>query len=212
MSRLNNDVIGAQRAISSTLAEMISNLVTVIATLSIMFALEWRLTLLGLLILPFFLLPARRIARRLRMLSRRSMEYNAEMNAAMSETLNISGALLVKLFGREQQESDRFGQDAAQVRDIGIQTSVTMRWLFMILGTISAIGSALVFWAGGHLVLRGEFTIGTVVAFGTYIRQLYSPLVSLTNSQVEFARSLVSFERVLRYWICRSKSPSSPVR
>jgi len=196
MSRLNNDVIGAQRAISSTLVEMVSNVVSVLATLSIMFALEWRLTLLGLLILPLFLLPARRIARRLRVLSRRSMEYNAEMNATMNETLNISGALLVKLFGRERSELMRFGKDAERVRSIGIQSAVTMRWLFMLLGTISAVGSALVFWVGGHLVLRDAFTIGTIVAFGSYIGQLYGPLVSLTNAQVEFARSLVSFERV----------------
>lgn len=196
MSRLNNDVIGAQRAISRTIADMVSNLVTVAATLAIMFALEWRLTLLGLVVLPLFLYPARRIARRLRILSRRSMEYNAEMNAAMNETLNISGALLVKLFGRERSEAERFAGDADRVRGIGVQSAVTMRWLFMILGTISAVGSALVFWIGGHLVLRGEFTIGTIVAFGAYIRQLYSPLVSLTNAQVEFSRSLVSFERV----------------
>jgi len=196
MSRLNNDVIGAQRAISSTLVQMISNVATLVGTLSIMFALEWRLTLLGLVILPLFLLPAKRIGNRLRGLSRRSMEYNAEMNATMNETLNISGALLVKLFGREKRELERFGRDARRVRDIGIQSAVTSRWLFMLLGTISAIGSALVFWVGGHLVLRGEFTIGTIVAFGSYLSQMYSPLVSLTNAQVEFARSLVSFERV----------------
>ncbi|MBN1266280.1 MAG: ABC transporter ATP-binding protein [Anaerolineales bacterium] len=196
MSRLNNDVIGAQRAISSTLVEMISNVVTLVATLSIMFALEWRLTLLGLVILPLFLFPARHIARRLRVLSRRSMEYNAEMNATMNETLNISGAILVKLFGREYSEQERFGRDAEQVKEIGIQSAVTMRWLFMLLGTISAVGTAMVFWVGGHLVLRGEFTIGTIVAFGSYLSQMYSPLMSLTNAQVEFARSLVSFERV----------------
>ena len=196
MSRLNNDVIGAQQAISSTAVTLISNLVSVIGTLGIMFALEWRLTLLGLVILPFFFFPARRIGRTLRALSRRSMELNAEMNATMNETLNIGGALLVKLFGREESEHRRFSRDGAAVRDIGIRSAVTSRWFFMLLGAISAVGSAMVFWVGGHLVLRGEFTIGTIVAFGSYLTQLYGPLMALTNAQVSFAQSLVSFERV----------------
>jgi len=196
MSRLNNDVVGAQRAISNTMVTIISNFVSVIVTLGIMLALEWRLTLLGLAILPFFVLPARRIGRVLRDLSRKSMEHNAEMNATMNETLNISGALLVKLFGREKREYDRFSQDSAGVRDIGIRSAVVGHWFFMLLGVVSAIGSAVVFWVGGHLVLRGEFTIGTIVAFGTYLTQLYGPLMSLTNAQVQFAQNMVSFERV----------------
>jgi ATP-binding cassette subfamily B protein len=196
MSRLNNDVVGAQRAISSTLVSMVSNLVSVIATLSIMVALEWRLTLVGLAILPLFVWPARRVGRVLRGLSRRSMELNAEMNATMNETLNISGAMLVKLFGREERELARFGHDAAAVRDIGVSSAVTMQWFFMLLGVITAVGSAVVFWGGGHLVLRGAFTIGTIVAFGTYLTQLYGPLMALTNAQVELAQSMVSFERV----------------
>jgi len=196
MSRLNNDVVGAQRAISNTMVTIISNFVSVIVTLGIMLALEWRLTLLGLAILPFFVLPARRIGRVLRDLSRKSMEHNAEMNATMNETLNISRALLVKLFGREKREYDRFSQDSAGVRDIGIRSAVVGHWFFMLLGVVSAIGSAVVFWVGGHLVLRGEFTIGTIVAFGTYLTQLYGPLMSLTNAQVQFAQNMVSFERV----------------
>ncbi len=196
MSRLNNDVIGAQNAISNTMVTLISNLVALIATLSIMFTLEWRLTLLGLAILPLFLLPARRVGRLLRNLSRKSMENNAEMNATMNETLNISGALLVKLFGREQREMDRFSEHASEVRNIGVRSAVVGHWFFMLLGVVSAVGSAVVFWVGGHLVLRGEFTIGTVVAFGTYLTQLYGPLMSLTNSQVQFVQNMVSFERV----------------
>ena len=196
MSRLNNDVIGAQGAISSTLVTIISNAVSVVATLGIMLALEWRLTLLGLAILPLFLLPARRVGRLLRDLHRRSLEYNAEMNATMNETLNISGALLVKLFGREDYEYKRFSRHGAEVRDIGVQTAVVSRWFFMLLGVISAVGSAAVFWVGGHLVLRGEFTIGTIVAFGTYLSQLYGPLMALSNAQVELTQSMVSFERV----------------
>jgi ATP-binding cassette subfamily B protein len=196
MSRLNNDVVGAQRAISSTLVTMVSNLVSVIATLSIMLALEWRLTLVGLAVLPLFLWPARRVGRVLRRLSRKSMELNAEMNAAMNETLNVSGAMLVKLFGREKRELGRFSRDAAAVRDIGVRSAVTAQWFFMFLGVISAVGTAVVFWGGGRLVLLGAFTIGTIVAFGTYLTQMYGPLMALTNAQVEIAQSMVSFERV----------------
>ena len=196
MSRLNNDVIGAQRAISNTLVTIISNIVTLVATLGIMVALEWRLTLLGLAILPLFILPARRVGKVLRNLRRKSLENNAEMNANMNETLNVSGALLVKLFGREQQEMKRFRKNAGEVRDIGIRSAVVGHWFFMLLSVVSAVGSAVVFWVGGHLVLRGEFTIGTIVAFGTYLSQMYGPLMALTNAQVQFAESMVSFERV----------------
>jgi len=196
MSRMNNDVVGAQRAISNTLVMLISNIVSLIVTLGIMLALEWRLTLLGLAILPLFVLPARKVGLVMRDLTRKSMEFNAEMNATMNETLNISGALLVKLFGKEQLEYERFSKDGALVRDIGIQRAVVGHWFFMILGVVSAVGSAVVFWAGGHLVLKGTFTIGTIVAFGTYLTQLYGPLMALSNAQVEIAQSMVSFERV----------------
>lgn len=196
MSRLNNDVVGAQRAISDTMVTIISNVVSVVATLAIMLALEWRLTLLGVAILPLFVLPARRIGRILRDLRRESMVLSAEMNSTMNETLNVSGALLVKLFGREKREMSRFSRDAEGVRDIGIKSAVIGRWFFMMLGVVSAVGSAAIFWVGGLLVLRGEFTIGTIVAFGTYVTQLYGPLMALTNAPVEFAQSMVSFERV----------------
>lgn len=196
MSRLNNDVIGAQRAISNTLVTIVSNVVTLVATLVIMISLEWRLTLLGLAILPLFFFPARRVGKILRDLRRRSLEHNAEMNASMNETLNVSGALLVKLFGREDQELTRFGNNAKEVRDIGIRSAVVGHWFFMLLSVVSAVGSAVIFWIGGHLVLKGEFTIGTIVAFGTYLSQMYGPLMALTNAQVQFAESMVSFERV----------------
>ncbi len=196
MSRLNNDVVGAQQAVSNTLISIFSNIVQVVATLGIMLALEWRLTLLGLIVVPFFYLPARRIGRVLRDLRRKSMILNAEMNATMNETLNVSGALLVKLFGREERELARFGRDSAAVRDLGIRSAVIGRWFFMILGIIGAIGTALVYWVGGYLTIEGAFTIGTIVAFGAYLSQLYGPLMSLTNAPVEFAQSMVSFERV----------------
>ena len=196
MSRLNNDVVGAQQAVSSTLLSIISNIVAVVSTLAIMFALEWRLTLIGLAIVPLFIIPARAIGRVLRDLRRRSLELNAEMNATMNETLNVSGALLVKLFGREDQELARFRRDAASVRDLGVRSAVVGRWFFLMLSIIGAIGTALVYWVGGYLVIGNVFTIGTVVAFGAYLGRLYGPLTSLTNAPVEFAQSMVSFERV----------------
>ncbi|HSM55129.1 MAG TPA: ABC transporter ATP-binding protein [Candidatus Sulfomarinibacteraceae bacterium] len=196
MSRLNNDVVGAQSAVTSTFVTIVSNIISVISTILIMLALEWRLTLLGIAVLPLFVLPARRIGRVLRRLRRRSMEFNAEMNAVMSETLNVSGALLVKLFGRERTEMDRFGERAAEVRDIGVRSAVIGRWFFLMLSVVSAVGTAVVYWVGGHLVLRDTFTVGTIVAFGAYLSQLYGPLMSITNAPVEFAQSMVSFERV----------------
>lgn len=196
MSRLNNDVVGAQQAVNSTLVSIFSNIIQVIGTLAIMFVLDWRLTLLGLMVLPLFYLPARRIGRTLRDLRRKSMVLNAEMNATMNETLNVSGTLLVKLFGRQEREMERFRHDSAAVRDLGVRSAVIGRWFFMVLGIIGAIGTALVYWAGGYLTIQGAFTIGTIVAFGAYLSQLYGPLMALTNAPVEFAQSMVSFERV----------------
>lgn len=196
MSRLNNDVVGAQQAVTSTLVNIISNLISVVSTLAIMIALEWRLTLLGMAVLPLFALPARRVGRILRDLRRRSMENNAEMNAVMSETLNVAGALLVKLFGREDYEMQHFSKEAASVRDIGVRSAVIGRWFFFMLGVVSAVGTAVIYWVGGYLVFRDAFSIGTIVAFGSYLRQLYGPLMSISNIPVEFAQSMVSFERV----------------
>ena len=196
MSRLNNDVIGAQRAISDTIVTIISNVIALVGTLAIMLALDWRLTLLGLAILPLFVLPARRVGRRLRTLRRQSMEYSAEMNATMNETLNVSGALLVKLFGREQQELDRFSGDAEQVRDIGIESAVVGRAFFMMLSVVGAVGTAVVYWVGGYMVIQEALTLGTIIAFGSYLTRIYAPLMALTNAPIEFAQSLVSFERV----------------
>ena len=196
MSRLNNDVIGAQRAVTGTMVNIVTNLVALVSTLVIMISLEWRLTLLGVTILPFFILPARRVGRVLRRVARQGMEYNAEMNAQMNETLNVSGALLVKIFGREDDEMARFSQHAVHVRDTGIRQALIGRWFFTGLSMAGALGTALVFWIGGHMVLRGTFSTGTIIAFGTYLGQLYGPLTALTNARVEFATSLVSFERV----------------
>ena len=196
MSRLNNDVVDAQRAISSTITDIITNMIQVIAILGVMFTLEWRLTLLGLVVLPIFVSLARRLGGRLRQIAREAMDYNAAMNAIMNETLNIGGALLVKLFGRNTGEIERFEHRAGQVRDIGVRRAVVGSQFFIIIGLVGAIGTALVYWIGGHLVLRGVFTIGTIVAFSSYLGQLYSVLQQLTNAPVAFATSMVSFERV----------------
>lgn len=196
MSRLNNDVIDAQRAISNTIVELVTNIITVVATLSVMLALEWRLTILGVAVLPFFIWIARRVGHVLREIARDHMTYNAQMNAMMNETLNISGAMLVKLFGRREMEVNRFDDRARDVRNIGIRRAVIGAQFFVVIGLVSAIGTALVYWVGGYLVLSEAFTIGTIVAFGTFLTQLYGPLQALTNAPVEFATSVVSFERV----------------
>ena len=196
MSRLNNDVVDAQRAVTGTFIDIITNLVTLATTLAIMMSLEWRLTLLSIIIFPLFVLPARRVGRVLRQIVREALDKNAAMNILMNETLNVSGALLTKLFGRQADEVSKFIQHSDEVRDIGVRRAMVGRWFFLILGLVSAVGSALVFWAGGHLVISGAFTIGTIVAFTSYLAQLYGPMASLSNARVEFAQSLVSFERV----------------
>jgi ATP-binding cassette subfamily B protein len=214
MSRLNNDVVGAQSAVTGTMITLASNLVSLVATLIIMLGLEWRLTLLGIAILPLFVLPARRVGRTLRRITRQSMDFNARMNAVMNETLNISGALLVKIFGRYGDEVRRFSERAGEVRDIGVRQAVVGRWFMLGLSLVSAIGTALVFWAGGHFVLRGTFTIGTIVAFTAYLRELYGPLMALTNIRVDFATSMVSFERVFEVLDLPQEiqEPAQPVR
>ncbi|OGO40804.1 MAG: ABC transporter, partial [Chloroflexi bacterium RBG_16_58_14] len=196
MSRLNNDVVGAQNAISNTIVGIITNLIQAVAVLAVMLTLEWRLTLISVLILPLFILAARRLGNRLRDIAREAMDTNAQMNAMMNETLNIGGALLVKLFGRSPMEVERFNQRAARVRDIGVQRAVLGSSFFVIIGLLSAVGTAMVYGVGGYMVILGTFTIGTIVAFGAYLTSLYSALQGLANAPVEFATSMVSFERV----------------
>ncbi len=196
MSRLNSDVVDAQRAISGTIVEILTNIVTVVLTLAVMLAMEWRLTILGVMVLPLFIVVARQVGGILREIARDQMRYNAQMNAMMNETLNISGALLVKLFGRAQQEVSRFEDRSRKVRDIGVQRAVLGARFFVVIGLISAVGTALVYWVGGHLVVDGIWEAGTIVAFGAYLTGLYGPLQALVNAPVDFATSVVSFERV----------------
>lgn len=196
MSRMNNDVVGAQNAISNTIVSIVTNFVTVVLTLGVMLALEWRLTLLGVAVFPIFMWLAIRLGRRLRDIVRVQMQQDAQMNAMMNETLNISGALLVKLFGRTQNEINRFDERAEAVRDAGIRRAVIGSQFFVLISLVGVVGTALVYWVGGHFVLNGSFTVGTIVAFGTYLTQLYTPLQALTTAPVDFATSVVSFERV----------------
>ena len=196
MSRLNNDVVGAQNAISNTLVGIVTNLVQASAVMLVMISLEWRLTLIAVLILPLFILAARRMGGQLRDTARQAMDINAQMNAMMNETLNIGGALLVKLFGRGSLEVERFRSRAAAVRDVGIRRALLGSSFFAVIGLISAVGAALVYGLGGYLVIKGAFTVGTIVAFGAYLSSLYGALQGLANAPVEMATSMVSFERV----------------
>jgi ATP-binding cassette subfamily B protein len=199
VSRFNNDVVGAQNAVTGTLPNIVINVLTLVSTLAVMASVEWRLTLLSVAVLPLFLLPARRVGRILRHIRRQAMEFNADMSSIISETLGINGALLVKTFGRQRQEVDRFREANRQVRDIGVRRALVGRWFFMGLGIASAIGTALIYWAGGHRVLSGAISVGTIVAFAAYLGRLYGPISALSNVQVQFATSMVSFERVFEY-------------
>jgi ATP-binding cassette subfamily B protein len=199
ISRFTNDVVGAQNAVTGTLPNITTNVITLVSTLVVMISIEWRLALLSVVVLPLFLLPARRVGRILRRIRRQAMEYNADMSSIITETLGINGVLLVKTFGRQRQEVDRFRDTNSSVRDIGVRRALVGRWFFLGLGIASAIGTALIYWAGGHLVLSGAITVGTIVAFAAYLVRLYGPISALSNVQVEFATSMVSFERVFEY-------------
>ncbi|MCD6284456.1 MAG: ABC transporter ATP-binding protein [Anaerolineae bacterium] len=196
MSRLNSDVSGAQRAVTGTLVSLVTNVITLISTLIVMISLDWRLTLIGVAIFPLLLIPSRKVGKILRRITRKSMDITAQMNALMNETLNVSGALLVKIFGRGADESRRFSQRATEVRDMSIRRSMVARWFFVGLGLVGVLGTGLTFWVGGHRVLDGALTIGTIIAFSAYLGQLYRPMSALANAQVDFATSMVSFERV----------------
>jgi ATP-binding cassette subfamily B protein len=196
MSRLNNDVVGAQNAISNTIVNIITNFIEAVAVLGVMLSLEWRLTLISVAVLPLFLLASQKLMGWLRKIAHEQMEANAQMNAMMNETLNIGGALLVKLFGRTSLEVERFGGRASQVRNLGVRRAVTGSTFFAIVGLVSAVGTALVYGLGGYFAIRGSFTVGTIVAFGSYLANLYGTLQGLANAPVEFTTSMVSFERV----------------
>lgn len=196
MSRMNNDVVGAQTAVSSTIVSIVNYIVQAIAVLIMMFSLEWHLTLVSLIIMPLFLLATQKLGVKLRAIAHKQMEANAQMNAMMNETLNIGGAILVKLFGQKDQEVNRFSSRAKDVRKMGVERVSTASLFIAIVGLISAVGTSLIYGLGGYLVIKDAFTIGTIVAFGSYLGSLYGALQGLSNAPVEFSMSVVSFERV----------------
>jgi ATP-binding cassette subfamily B protein len=195
-SRLDNDVVGAQTAVTSTLGSVVSNIVVLVTTLVAMLALEWRLTILALVVLPLFVVPARRVGTRLQHISRQQMQHNAAMSTQMTERFNVAGAILVKLFGDHGREDDVFGRRAAGVRDTGIRAAMYGRVFFVALGLVGAVGAAAIYGVGGFLVVDGEITSGTLVAMAALVTRVYQPLTGLTNARVDLMTSMVSFERV----------------
>ena len=196
ISRLNNDVVGAQTAVTSTLGSVVSNVVVLATTLAAMVALEWRLTLLSLVVLPVFIIPARRVGQRMQAIAREQMTLNAEMNTQMTERFNVSGALLVKLFGRHEREVGAFSGRAARVRDIGIRSALYGRVFFVALGLVGALGAVAIYGIGAQLVVSGDISPGTLVAMATLVARVYQPLTGLTNARVDLLTSFVSFDRV----------------
>ena len=196
VSRLNNDVIGAQRAFTGTLGTVVANIITLVGTLITMFLLEWRLTLLAVVILPLFVLPARRVGRGLQAITREGMNLNASMNNTMTERFNVAGALLVKLFGRHDDEAADFSDRAGRVRDIGVRSALYSQIFLIALTLVGAVGTAIIYWLGGHLAIDGSLSAGTLVALGLYTVRIYVPLTSLSNARVDVMSAFVSFERV----------------
>ncbi len=196
VSRLGNDVIGAQRAFSDTLSGIVANLVTLTLTLVVMLSISWQITLLSLALLPLFVLPARRIGTRMAGLSREAATHNATMNTQMTERFSAPGATLVKLFGSPERESDEFAVRADRVRDIGVRTAMLQSTFMNSLTLMSALALALVYGLGGVLAIGGQLQAGAVVSLALLLTRLYAPLTALANARVEIASALVSFERV----------------
>ncbi|MFG1922213.1 ABC transporter ATP-binding protein [Cryptosporangium sp. NPDC048952] len=196
VSRLNNDVIGAQRAFSDTLSGVVGNLVTLILTLVVMLGISWQITLLALLLLPVFVLPARRMGARLARLEREGADHNAVMSTQMTERFSAPGATLVKLYGRPARESAAFAERAGRVRDIGVRTAMVQFVFITALTLVSALALALVYGLGGFYALRGQLDAGAVVAMALLLTRLYAPLTALASARMEVMTALVSFERV----------------
>jgi len=196
ISRLNNDVVGAQQAVTGTLGSVVSNVLVLVTTLIAMLALEWRLTLLALVVLPAFIIPARKVGVRLQDISREQMGLNAQMNTQMTERFNVAGAMLVKLFGRHTDEVGAFSGRAGRVRDIGIISAMYGRVFFVALGLVGALGAVAIYGIGAFMVVSGGITIGTLVAMAAFVQRIYQPLTGLTNARLEVMTALVSFERV----------------
>ncbi|SMC87843.1 ABC-type multidrug transport system, ATPase and permease component [Lentzea albidocapillata] len=196
VSRLNNDVIGAQRAFTSTLSGFVTNIIQLVLSLAVMFTLSWQVTALALVLLPVFVLPAKRMGRRMADMQREASTLNASMVTQSTERFSAPGATLVKLFGRPVREEEEFSEKAAQVRDIGIRTAMATRWFMTGLTLVSALAQALVYGLGGYLALTGHLAAGAVVSLALLLTRLYAPLTALANARVDLMTALVSFERV----------------
>jgi ATP-binding cassette subfamily B protein len=196
ITRLNNDVLGAQQAFTGTLANVVGNLIGVVTTLIAMLILSWQITLLSLVLLPVFIIPARLLGTKLQELTRESYALNAQMNSTMTERFNVAGALLVKLFGRPATEDQAFREKAGRVRDIGVISAMYGRVFFVSLTLVASLATALVYGVGGTLAARGSFSVGTLIALASYLTRLYGPLTALSNVRVDVMTALVSFERV----------------
>lgn len=196
VSRLNNDVIGAQRAFSNTLSGVVGNLVTLLLTLGVMLTLSWQITLLALVLLPVFVVPARRMGTRMARLQREAAAHNAAMSTQMTERFSAPGATLVKLFGRPADESARFAERASRVRDIGVRTAMAQSAFITALTLVSALALALVYGLGGRFALTGALDAGSVVTLALLLTRLYAPLTALAGARVDIMSALVSFERV----------------
>jgi ATP-binding cassette, subfamily B, bacterial len=196
VSRLNSDVIGAQSAITSTLSSIVSNALTLILVLITMFSLSWLVTVISLVLLPVFVIPARLVGRRLQRYTRESMQLDAELGSTMTERFNVAGAMLVKLFGNPRRENDAYRDRAARVRDIGVVTAMYGSTLFIALSLLASMATAVTYGVGGLLVIHGAFQLGTLVALTALLARLYGPITALSNVQVDVMTALVSFDRV----------------
>ena len=196
ISRLNSDVIGAQQAFTSTLSGVISNLLSLILVAATMLTLSWQITLISLSLLPVFLFPTKWVGRKLQGYTRQSFEINASMSATMTERFNVSGALLVSLYGDSRTEKNEFSTKARKVADIGISIAMLNRIFFIALTSIAAVATAVAYGVGGHLAISGDLTVGTLLAITALLARLYGPLTALSNVRVDVMSALVSFERV----------------
>ena len=196
ISRLNSDVIGAQQAFTSTLSGVISNLLSLILVAATMLTLSWQITLISLALLPVFLIPTKWVGRKLQGYTRESFDINASMSSTMTERFNVSGALLVSLYGNSRKEKEEFSAKARKVADIGISIAMLNRVFFIALTSIAAVATAVAYGFGGHLAINGEITVGTLLAITALLARLYGPLTALSNVRVDVMSALVSFERV----------------
>ena len=199
MSRVTNDVNGIEGVVAGTVVSVVTNVVSLVSVMVVIVGLHWQLALLSLVMLPFFILPTRRVGRIRQQLRRRTAEHQGMLASVMAETLSISGTLLMKAFARERYEAERFHARASELRELEIRQRMVGRWFFMVIGLFQSIGPALIYLYGGWLVIQGEISIGTVVAFVAYLRQLYGPVSELANVHVDTMTSLALFERLFGY-------------